>query len=289
MKKIITLMMIFLMVGVVSAIDYETDTMNYWKFNGDFTDDSGNFDLGNLSFGSAQFVDGILGQAVYEDVYGVGNTDSIFNTTGLKTIDTWLYVNESSGQEIFITFQNSEEFTFEAQQDTTTVFDYTWTIGTDTGSCQFDTGSYPQITLVDGAFNHFVFVLDGTNAVMYINGVEILNELCTSDFTYDDTNPELYYVIDNMILLNEAYVLADVTASYNSGNGLDFTAPEVVVEEDTSFTGVHTPTGGSVKHIVKPVLIEEETKDDKPSEQTQIKSIEGYINKFINWIGGLFK
>ena len=66
----------------------------------------------------------------------------------------------------------------------------------------------------------------------------------------------------------------------------EVSTPEVVVEEDTSFTGVHTPTGDVTKHIIKPDI--EEKEEAKPSDQKQIKSIEGAINKFINWIKGLF-
>ena len=223
-KIIISITLMLLIIGTVSAIDYTTDTMNYWKYNGDYTDETTNHDL--ETFGETIFVDGILGQAFFEEGEGIG-TQGDFNASGLKTLDSWFWVleNGSSTQEIYLEISSGDEFNLLITPETSTLWDYDINLYTDSGNCGFDSGSYPQFTSInDDEFNHFVFVINGTNFIIYINGVEEFNELCNATYTDDSatSNVDIFFTADNLILLSEAYTPADVTASYNGGSGTEF-------------------------------------------------------------------
>lgn len=218
---------LLLMVSSVMAVDYQTDTMDYWKLDGTLVDEAGNYDFGHQST-NASYITGLLGQAVIDDGISGLYAEPI-SIEGLQTVDFWfypesspslgyweVYIEADTADTLVIYFDDSLDYEIDLYADATAE------------SCSYA----DSLTVVEDEWNHFVFTINGTNATAYMNGVEFLNEPCLVEFADNDT-----YLLfqggsyDNILLSSASYTASDVTSSYNGGAGTDFFPEEEIVDE----------------------------------------------------------
>jgi hypothetical protein len=221
MKKLIILgFMLMLMTSLVAAVDYGTDTLNYWKFNGDLTDETGNQDISDNA-GNETYLTGILYQGVYDGGINAIEITSGFTIAGLKTIDYWFYANSTDpNAEVIIESDTDDTFAPYLFRKSGNNWTYEHIIAQDGGAV--DCNIVGSIIVTNDSWNHHILTINGTHAIGYFNGVEYVNQACAAIIDDNDTYIYVAGIIDNILLSATNYEPADVTSAYNSGAGVEY-------------------------------------------------------------------
>jgi len=249
------------------------NAISYWKFDNTINDELG---VNNLTFGEGEigYMEGILGNASRHE-FEIEDIDLV----GLETMDFWYYVfsDEQEQNDVYISIYytgydlngdcgeggcgeegyNFESYIFiELLDEGEGDWSYKITIlGYDLELSEYNTcyiesienENIPLENVVIDGWNHFVLVIDGTNAIFVNNNVGQYGMLCEAEFNneVDEQLLEMEGNIDNMLLTKTPYTIGDIAESYNGGLGTIFTPtaieePTVTMSESTSGIASYT-------------------------------------------------
>lgn len=242
MKKKILIgfaLLIFLLVCCNLASAFPPDGVAYYAFEENLLDTGSDGNSMNLNGTYDRInVTGKLGAAI--DFNGSGDyveNSSLSGTimNSIRTIDFWFKPNVVAGEDTVLFFNAGgvdldNYMIFQLENDGTTKIYLE--IG-DVGKFDNYTTWKPDV----GSWYHIVLVMGGAGMRLYVNGTlqatdDMATDVMTTDFTQiqiaklTDGEPRYYNgTIDNLFMTASNYTQADVTASYNSGSGYNFTPP----------------------------------------------------------------
>jgi hypothetical protein len=220
MKKILILlsvMMILTMSMAMAVVDYPTDTINYWKFDGTLLDE-----VDSKAMSGGTFTTGILNQGVVTGALRYLYLNEPFVGSELKTIEFWADPADGSFGPDFST-PSDDYIIMQMTYVSPNNYNFRYVLGvSDSPVCN---GGTIPITLNEG-FNHFVAGTTPTGASVWLNNVEIMDISCGA-VNLPDTNWQIYIgndntVYDNLVFSRAEYDSSDVAYSYNSGAGVEY-------------------------------------------------------------------
>ena len=206
-----------------------SNLVGYWRFEGDFTDSSGNNNNGTAVGNTVLATNGKVGNGSAEfdgtgDYLNVGAFPAIEGLSNV-TVSLWMYSHGNGQQGLFAKY-NSNGFTSAFWTDDRIYFDI---VNMTSGRISTN----PNIYLYNN-WNHIVYVNDNTHSRIYINGVEVqsgaVNQVIPTDGTdfyigmYKDASSEYSFdgLIDEFAVWNESLSPAEVRSLY-AGQNANFT------------------------------------------------------------------
>lgn len=211
-------------------LNYSTDTMHYWRFDGNLNDSIGDSDM---VAGDEGFVPGLIEEACKLGL--IYQPDALpFDLTGMRTYDVWFYANNTGPDYTAMLIIESDA------ADTLNIILYGGSTSlrgsleisvyanNEAEDCSFGPQNVSSYIVWDD-WNHFVLTFDGVTKDIYLNNQLVDSSACAGTFTDNDTYLTIgesgSFPFDNFIMLSEPYSAADVNYSYNGGAGRDFFAP----------------------------------------------------------------
>ena len=206
------------------------DPLAYYKFDDTVLDTVGSQDL--TAYNTPTYATGKVGNAIdFEASSSQKAEDLTFSgAEDMKTIDFWVKPESISADQVIFYMGAA-----------TTANRFLCWIGTNNKvSCMMDKSSSNQFSMASttdaaaGTWIHIIIVIGTGGAKMYVNGnttpedTDVSTSVMTTDFDriivgYDIGNNNYFDgLVDNLYLAKDQYSTADVTLSYNSGNGREF-------------------------------------------------------------------
>jgi hypothetical protein len=255
MKKIYIILyviMMFLLSSIVIGHDY--NPLIYIECESDMNSAT---DVGNLTItGSPTYPAGVIGNACSGNsgVNGQSNTwvDEI-SVSEVKTLEWWHNpTNEGDVNNYFADgyIDGSDNYYF---NDRGSGGGFQWIMETDgTPYMTFDGG----IGSLTANWNHIVMTWNGTNINVYANGNYITTQVSTLFFNGNHTNFGILGglvgnadgMMDNIAVWNDIYDQTDVTWSYNSGSGRNYTYTSPPSPASVSVV-LSSPATGSTSNV----------------------------------------
>ena len=216
-----------------------TDIVAYWKLDDDTTDSAASYDLtGN---GSIAYDTGIINNSFDNGSAGGNNYFTLddhmgISATGAMTIAGWTKFNTA------ISDANSPDWSVIKRYVNANGSGFGWIHEWNSGTPRLRVirfgetnyiGDYAYTPSV-GTWFHVVITYDGTNIITYLNGTKILGPTSntgTQNITglkfvlgsYSGSSAtKKYWALDEYGVWSRALTQAEVTALYNSGDGLAY-------------------------------------------------------------------
>jgi len=238
-----------------------TDIFGYYKFNGTITDETGNSDATNNSCTPAS---GLIGQS-----FNFGGTNDYIDSNDSPDLN-----NDFSVSLWFNTTMSGRGQLFSYFASTDVGEDYVQTF-ISSGKVFFyvrgGSGTYPTAetssTYNDGDWHHMVFTWEGTgeDAYLIMDDTETISDttsgisadIATINYPYLGVTSELKldYIgkIDEFGVWTKVLTSTEITALYNSGNGITY--PFQTYEADPPTYSLNstdsTAAGASIEHRLK--------------------------------------
>ena len=161
--------------SLASYVPIPSNYVAYWKFNGDYTDETGNYNGAKVGTGGPNFVAGKIGQCVELNINETINTqyintglssDSFFNETKPYTISFWFKTLHSS-RDFFCTF-NAGAAPFFCNHEASP--NYYLTFGR-VSSGGVDGVLVPGLVYLDNEWHHFLGRYDSQTVDFWLDGV----------------------------------------------------------------------------------------------------------------------
>jgi len=217
--------------NVFAALNDYTATL-YYPFDSDILND-GNMSNADLKGTYEGFVAGKVNYALNLEL---DNSQYVRNTTltgaavtKIRTVDVWIKPETIGGTDRwwYIIFQDGTDIFDLIQKDNNNILARLYTGGVSRFALTANTTTFEA-----GTWIHIVVVMGTGGAKLYVNGVVEASAVATNNMEADFLNIHIGRnvaangyadgLIDNLFITSSRYTPADITESYNSGNGYDF-------------------------------------------------------------------
>jgi arabinan endo-1,5-alpha-L-arabinosidase len=213
------------------------DLICYYSFEGDVTDDTGNYDGTNN--GATLNSSGIIGSSysyAFNDYVATGVKPSVDFTTNEYSIACWIKLSSTTGQRSICTTNNSTAYLrFRQTRPDSGAFDNIGVYIRGDGSSSSNQ-LVNTTNLTSGTWYHVALVIDSSNVYIYVNGS---GQSESKNFTGDFTNiAQDFYIgatnnngsvteqftgdIDELGIWDRALSSSEISELYNSGDGLTY-------------------------------------------------------------------
>lgn len=218
---------IFILISISTIANPYDDVISYYKFNNDLYDTNSQYNL-SVGLGTENYGDGVIGNSFYFVESRLQNL-SVYTSNYINTLDFWLYLNNTINTQRIFSFQNEA------------ATDYFVLIFANGGlylqsagdNCTYQVKSLTNLS--KDKWYHIVIYSDGTYNKLWINATLQIEQECIESLGYEENfkfylgaegggGNKLNGSIDNLFISSSAYTSANLTYSYNNGNGREFDA-----------------------------------------------------------------